>query len=865
MYAGKRAYRNFYSQSSPDAGAHADSNPDAGTHTDANPDAGAHDDAHPHLCPDSHSYWCTDTHANINSRSTMPDALTIVRAAEDNLRGLSSFSIEYMVDGGGVRYRREANINPPDRGMMVEHDWGSYHPRSIELLYVDAASYFRPFGFRAWFESVGGSGNTWVQAFPFDLSGLRDGVEEIVWQGTDDVDGRVTHRLTAAPTQRLEAMLGFRDGVDWWKDGALEVELWVSRDDQLPLRMEFRSDEHVLFSAVWSAFDVAVEIHPPKEALDVDYFDRLWYGGLREEDVALLVPLFPDEGKECVKDQIGADLYEEALSGGDANLAVGMAINLCVYEVFSATRSFVYPGIDNTLYALDLSVLSVSPEDMVEGVVECLRELIGLESLLEIGFEERAPAPEEMESAEMCKVFGTAQVGQTALVALYHATDGPNWANNSNWLSDRPLGEWYGVSTDGNGRVTLLDLRENGLSGSIPVELGNLSYLQILDVRFNSTLSGSLPGSLTGLTSLVTLSLDGTGLCAPTDDRFQTWLQRVENKTGVVKCEGPDRVEPAATPTGSGKPTITLADNQYESLWISNAIFSFIAENGYGYPVEIMQMTTPIAQVSLANGEVDIWIELWIANIIGWYNEEIANGTIEDLLNPPILEGGPQFFMVPQWVADQYNIRTIDDMKRPEVVSLFLDPEDTSKGIFINCPIGWQCAHINRAKLQAYGLSDLYNIQSGGTFAALDAALAGAQLRNEPVFGYYWAPTALMGKYEWTVIEEPAYNAACWGEVIKGRDDASYTPNEACAYEEYPVGKGISSGLREKAPEIVSMLEKMNIGVDAMNKTAAWASDNDIQGNWEKAAIYFLETYEDRWTSWMPQENADKVKEALAE
>ena len=38
-----------------------------------------------------------------------------------------------------------------------------------------------------------------------------------------------------------------------------------------------------------------------------------------------------------------------------------------------------------------------------------------------------------------------------ALVALYNATNGPTWANNTNWLSDEPLGEWYGVTTDGGG------------------------------------------------------------------------------------------------------------------------------------------------------------------------------------------------------------------------------------------------------------------------------------------------------------------------------------------------------------------------------------------------------------------------------
>ena len=66
------------------------------------------------------------------------------------------------------------------------------------------------------------------------------------------------------------------------------------------------------------------------------------------------------------------------------------------------------------------------------------------------------------------------------LVALYEATDGDNWTNNTNWLSDRPLGEWHGVTTDANGRVTRLDLRANELTGAIPQTLGQLQNLTIL-------------------------------------------------------------------------------------------------------------------------------------------------------------------------------------------------------------------------------------------------------------------------------------------------------------------------------------------------------------------------------------------------
>ena len=60
---------------------------------------------------------------------------------------------------------------------------------------------------------------------------------------------------------------------------------------------------------------------------------------------------------------------------------------------------------------------------------------------------------------------GSVATDRAALIALYQATDGPNWTNNTRWLSDRPLDEWYGVTTDDNGRVTVLNLGENDLSG----------------------------------------------------------------------------------------------------------------------------------------------------------------------------------------------------------------------------------------------------------------------------------------------------------------------------------------------------------------------------------------------------------------
>ena len=100
------------------------------------------------------------------------------------------------------------------------------------------------------------------------------------------------------------------------------------------------------------------------------------------------------------------------------------------------------------------------------------------------------------------------------LTALYQSTGGPDWFDSSNWGTSQPLRDWHGITVDDDGRVTVLDLRRNGLTGPIPPELGNLTSLTDLNLAFNG-LTGPIPPELGNLTSLKQLNLRWNGLTGP--------------------------------------------------------------------------------------------------------------------------------------------------------------------------------------------------------------------------------------------------------------------------------------------------------------------------------------------------------------
>ena len=84
------------------------------------------------------------------------------------------------------------------------------------------------------------------------------------------------------------------------------------------------------------------------------------------------------------------------------------------------------------------------------------------------------------------------RLDRQALVAIFNATGGPNWKKSTNWVTDEPISEWYGVETDSGERVSSLDLVDNGLNGAIPPEIVILTKLENLKLTDN-VLLGCIP------------------------------------------------------------------------------------------------------------------------------------------------------------------------------------------------------------------------------------------------------------------------------------------------------------------------------------------------------------------------------------
>ena len=308
-----------------------------------------------------------------------------------------------------------------------------------------------------------------------------------------------------------------------------------------------------------------------------------------------------------------------------------------------------------------------------------------------------------------------------------------------------------------------------------------------------------------------------------------------------------------------------LGDFDWSSANIHTAITQFILEKGYGCEVSVTKGSTTPIMAAHYDKQLDVITEVWYDNIIANYEPHEKAGTIMNIgVNTP---DSQQAFYVDKTTADKYNLKSVDDMKDPKIAALFKDPEDPSKGRMTSCISGWTCYTVNMVKHIEYGLDKYYTNFDPGSGGALDAAIAGAFAKKQPIFTYYWAPTGLMGKVDLVRLTEPKYSADCWNamsqvvEAIKADGPSAYKKSCACEYQDMALTKSVLTDWAKAHPKETEFLKKYTIPTATVNKMLAFYED-ESGGDMEATAVHFLKN-ETMWKNWVPGDVAKKVSAAL--
>src|SRR5262249_12630582 len=97
---------------------------------------------------------------------------------------------------------------------------------------------------------------------------------------------------------------------------------------------------------------------------------------------------------------------------------------------------------------------------------------------------------------------------RAAMIAFYNAMGGPDWIQRDFWASDRPAGEWHGVTTDADGYVVTLTIYDNNVTGRLSPTICGLERLETLHLSFNNVY-GALPEEIGNCRALKNLWLKG--------------------------------------------------------------------------------------------------------------------------------------------------------------------------------------------------------------------------------------------------------------------------------------------------------------------------------------------------------------------
>ena len=291
---------------------------------------------------------------------------------------------------------------------------------------------------------------------------------------------------------------------------------------------------------------------------------------------------------------------------------------------------------------------------------------------------------------------------------------------------------------------------------------------------------------------------------------------------------------------------VSITEMNWASSQFITEVSKFLMEQGYGCEVEKVPSATTTSVASLAeNGEPDIVTELWLNSTGDVYAKLEAEGKVSrlaDVFDP----GGVEGWWIPSYLAEAHpELTTVEGvLANPDLVG----------GRFNNCPDGWGCRIVNDNLITALKMRDNMEVFDHGSGETLATSIAAAYENKEPWFGYYYGPTAVLGKYQMTKVTIGNIDM----DVHTGNQNKDAANPGVSDFPPAPVLTVATAALTEREPDIAELMGKVSFEIGLLSQVLAWQEENSASA--EEAAVYFLTNNSDVWSQWV---NAD-AREKLA-
>lgn len=282
-----------------------------------------------------------------------------------------------------------------------------------------------------------------------------------------------------------------------------------------------------------------------------------------------------------------------------------------------------------------------------------------------------------------------------------------------------------------------------------------------------------------------------------------------------------------------------------------------------GYEVKkAKDLQNPLFYQSLVLGDVDYWANGWFP----LHNEQLP-ANFEDkagMYGYIAKNGGLQGYLVSKKAVEKYNIKSLDDFKRPEVMKAF-DANDDGKADLVACPPGWGCEKVIAHHMDVYDLDDYVNPIKASYSASIAESLA-RYSNGQPVFFYTWAPN-------WTIFKFKPGEDVMWINVPEIKPTEGQAPNKDAMTASGikgavsdPIDLGfVVNDIRivarkkfvEENPAAKKFFELLEIPLIDINEQNTRMEDGeDSQDQIDGQAREWIQKNQETWDAWMKEAKA---------